>query len=314
LVVTDQIGVAPPQRVSLSLVIPTFRREDRLPKLFAALALQIADCAAPTEALLIDNSPEASARSAMAAAPPFVRYVHEPRPGVAHARNRGVAEASGSHVVFIDDDELPEPGWLAAFAAMANRGVDAAFGAIEPTFESTPSDALRSPLEQVFGRRVDLPGGSDISHLRAYLGTGNSLFAKGVLAALSPPFDPAFNGGGEDVWLFRHLVEDHRVSFHWCPDAMVHEIVPANRATFAYLRSRRFSGGQLRCLVESGAGGVRGTLQVAKWMLVGGAQVVVFGLGALVLRAVAPDRAERFALTASAGAGKLLWWRRKSGQ
>jgi len=41
--------------------------------------------------------------------------VHEPRIGLAVARNRGAAEAAGEGIVFLDDDALPRPGWLSAF-------------------------------------------------------------------------------------------------------------------------------------------------------------------------------------------------------
>jgi glycosyltransferase involved in cell wall biosynthesis len=42
------------------------------------------------------------------------RYVLEPRPGAARARNRGARAAHGEIVVFTDDDAAPEPGWLKA--------------------------------------------------------------------------------------------------------------------------------------------------------------------------------------------------------
>jgi len=44
-----------------------------------------------------------------------VRYVHEPSTGVVHARNRGVREAGGEYLIFLDDDEVPAAGWLNAF-------------------------------------------------------------------------------------------------------------------------------------------------------------------------------------------------------
>ncbi|MES2541481.1 MAG: glycosyltransferase family 2 protein, partial [Pseudomonadota bacterium] len=88
---------------SLSIVVPTFRREEFLPPLFQAVATQIGTVAVPVELVLVDNSPEGSARAIPA--PDFVRYVHEPRTGVAQARNRGVAEARGGYVIFLDDDE-----------------------------------------------------------------------------------------------------------------------------------------------------------------------------------------------------------------
>ena len=43
-----------------------------------------------------------------------MRYVHEPEPGIAAARNRALDEAGPADLlVFIDDDERPVDGWLA---------------------------------------------------------------------------------------------------------------------------------------------------------------------------------------------------------
>jgi succinoglycan biosynthesis protein ExoM len=295
----------------ISIVVPTFRRESYLGPLFTALMAEVDGVTVPVEMVLVDNSPEASAKTTAASAPGFVRYVHEPRTGVAQARNRGVAEAQGSHVIFLDDDETPATGWLAAFAAAAARGDRATFGAVEPIFEKEPPEALRGPLDRVFSRRLPAISGQDVRHLRAYLGSGNSMFRRDVLALVDPPFDTAFDAGGEDVWLFRRLVDQHGVGLIWCPEALVREIVPERRATIAFLRSRRFSDGQLRCLVESGAGGGRGPARVAVWMMVGGAQVVLHGIAALATRPFSATVSTRFQLAAVGGAGKLLWWRRQ---
>jgi len=297
--------------VSLTIVVPTFRREAYLPSLFAAVAAERASVPDPVDLVLVDNSPESSARAVAAAAPDFVRYVHEPRTGVAQARNRGVVEATGSHLIFLDDDETPAPGWLAAFAAAARSGAQAAFGAVEPRFQTAPPDSLRAPLTRIFSRTLPAPAGAEVQHLRAYLGSGNSMFARSTLALVDPPFDPAFDQGGEDVWLFRHLVEDHGIAMLWCPAALVHEIVPANRATLAFLRARRFGDGQLRCLVESGRGGAAGAARVALWMAVGAAQLAGHGLAALATRPFSAARSVRHQLAAVGGAGKLLWWRRR---
>ena len=45
----------------------------------------------------------------------------EPRPGIAAVRNRALAEcesAAAGVLLFIDDDETPEPGWLRAMIEM----------------------------------------------------------------------------------------------------------------------------------------------------------------------------------------------------
>lgn len=294
---------------ALSIVVPTFRRETFLPPLFAAVADQVAKAPVPVELILVDNTPEGSARAVPA--PAFVRYVHEPRTGVAQARNRGVAEARGGHVIFLDDDELPGPGWLAAFADAARRGDKAVFGAVEPLFPEAPPPALRAPLDRIFSRRLPAAPGDQVQHLRAYLGSGNSMFARQTLALVDPPFDPSFDAGGEDVWLFRRLVDDHGIPMIWRPDALVQEIVPPRRASMDFLRARRFSDGQLRCLVESDAGGLKAAGRVALWMGVGAAQLGLFSLAALVTRPLSQARSVRFQLAAVGGAGKLFWWRRK---
>lgn len=300
----------PGSALMLSIVVPTFRREVYLPALFAAVADQLADLPDPVELVLVDNSPDGSARDVPM--PDIARYVHEPRAGVAHARNRGVTEARGTHVIFLDDDELPAPGWLAAFATAARQGASAAFGAVEPRFETAPPPALLAPLDRIFSRRLPATAGAEVQSLRAYLGSGNSMFSRATLALVEPPFDTSFNAGGEDVWLFRQLDDRHHVPMIWCPDALVHELVPPRRASMDFLRQRRFSDGQLRCLVESDAGGLRAAGRVALWMTVGAVQLVLFGLAAVATRPFSEPRSVRYRLAAAGGAGKLLWWRRKA--
>ena len=290
----------------LSVVIPTVGRCAYLGPLLDALGPQIAACPVAAEVVVVDNDPAGSA--ALVPLPPFARYLHAPQPGVAHARNAGVAAARGAHVIFLDDDETPEPGWLAAFAACAARGADAAFGPIDAAFDSPPPARLRPALCCAFGRRLTAGDGADISAARARLGTGNAMFSRRALTFRSPPFDPAFDAGGEDVWLLRQLVEEQGIRLIACPAARVRERVPPARCTLAVLRRRRFRDGQLRCIVERGAGGLRAVWRVTGWMVAGAAQM---GLGAglaLLARPVSPRHAVQAALMACGGAGKLCWW------
>ncbi|RYI18789.1 MAG: hypothetical protein EON48_09605 [Acetobacteraceae bacterium] len=137
------------------------------------------------------------------------------------------------------------------------------------------------------------------------------MFARATLTLVEPPFDTSFNAGGEDVWLFRQLDDVHHIPMIWCPGALVHELVPPHRASIDFLRQRRFSDGQLRCLVESDAGGIKAAGRVALWMAIGVAQLVIFGIASLICHPVSKAHAVRYHLAAVGGAGKLLWWRRK---
>ena len=88
------------------------------------------------EIVVIDNNPAPSVGdmvAAIAAASPLpLRTVHEPQPGIPQARNRAIDEARASGadwLVFIDDDEVARPGWLARLieAAIAH-GADVVQG------------------------------------------------------------------------------------------------------------------------------------------------------------------------------------------
>jgi glycosyltransferase involved in cell wall biosynthesis len=83
---------------------------------------------------------------------PWVRWLRGPRRGPAANRNRGAHAARGTWLIFTDDDCLPEPRWLAAFAeATAQPGAAGAFeGAVLPVvpFQRT---GLRCPANATGG-------------------------------------------------------------------------------------------------------------------------------------------------------------------
>jgi GT2 family glycosyltransferase len=100
-----------------SLIIITLRRPALLRQTLAALARQTRPV---DEVIVIDNGPdvetEAAAREAGA------RYAPEPRRGYGRARNRGLAEARGDILYFLDDDCVAEPDWAARLYAVLESG------------------------------------------------------------------------------------------------------------------------------------------------------------------------------------------------
>ncbi len=192
---------------AVSVVIPTFRRTALLEALLEALAIQITAVRArnggpkenrnPVEVIVVDNCPDASAREVCeraAARIPGLAFVHMPVPGVVNARNAGVAAASGDHVIFLDDDEIPRPGWLHNWLQHAANGVEAAFGPVVPCYEIEPA-ANREILDRMFSRHFDAPTGTDITRQMIRLGTGNSLFRRTRLHG-ARTFDLRFNRTG----------------------------------------------------------------------------------------------------------------------
>ncbi len=290
----------------LSILIPAYCRPAGLAEILARLAPQVADHPG-TEVIVIDNDPAASARGVALHA--GVRHVHETRRGVVHARNRGIAEADGTHVVFLDDDEVPAPGWLAAYAGQARTGVAASFGRIVPRFEGVPPPQLRGLLEALFSRAFGGPTGSDVSGAWAALGTGNSMYDKARCFPDGAPFDVRFNArGGEDSWMIRGLLA-RGIALTWNAEALVEEVVPPARMTLASVRQRKFNHGQLRVICTYGTGGVGAAAKAAAWMGAGAVQALLHGARFGLLALTGSPRRDDAAARVSAGLGKLLWWR-----
>jgi glycosyltransferase involved in cell wall biosynthesis len=66
------------------------------------------------ELLVIDNCPSTDATRQLVSKYEGIRYVREDHPGLNFARNRALREARHDIVAFIDDDAVPDPGWLRA--------------------------------------------------------------------------------------------------------------------------------------------------------------------------------------------------------
>src|SRR5207244_667468 len=103
---------------------------------------------AGADVLVVDNASTDDTPAVLAAlAAPDLRVVCEPRLGLSAARNRGLAEARGEVAVFLDDDALPHPGWLAAhLAPYGTREVTCVGGRIRLAFSAPPPAWLAPSL------------------------------------------------------------------------------------------------------------------------------------------------------------------------
>jgi succinoglycan biosynthesis protein ExoM len=291
---------------SISIIIPTQRRPRPLQQAARSAMAQKGVDAGAIELVIVDNDAIPTAKpvvDALRALSPYpVVYVHEPRAGVAYARNAAMTAASGDFIAFLDDDEEAPEGWLAALLAVQSRhAADVVFG---PVRARAPNNITqhRNYLERFFSRLDDAPEGR-IAH---YYGCGNSLVRRAALPDPCRPFSLARNHiGGEDDLLFGHLQAKGAV-FAWAPDAWVHEDPAASRLTLRYTIARAFAYGQgpSEHCASSSPPNYAG---VAKWMAVGLVQGALFGaVAALKWLARAPDRAEALD-RAARGFGKTFW-------
>ena len=122
----------------LVVAVLTYKRPDDLPDVLPQLVAQLGTVDLETWLLVVDNDAAGSARETVERLGlPSTRYVCEPTPGIAAARNRALDEAEGARLlVFIDDDERPADGWLSALVECHRQERCAAVaGAVVPDVE-----------------------------------------------------------------------------------------------------------------------------------------------------------------------------------
>lgn len=97
---------------TFTVVIPLYNKEHEIE---ATLRSVLAQTRRPEEIVVVDDgSTDRSAEVVDRLGSPLVRLIRQPNAGVSAARNRGIAEARGSHIALLDGDDCWEPGYLAA--------------------------------------------------------------------------------------------------------------------------------------------------------------------------------------------------------
>ncbi len=236
------------EMTDLVLCIITFRRPEGLARLLQATGRLVLPPGVRLSLVIVDNDPDATARSVVEAAALDhpLRYEIEPRRGISSARNRALRLALGcgpQFIAWMDDDEHPAPDWLCnVFETQNLTGADVVMGPGVPCFEAgTPQWIEKSGL---------------FDHDRFETGDTFPYFhtrTSGVLvrAAMVPAegFDERLAlTGGEDRLFFTRI---HRSGgrFVWDDRAVMHEDIPPSRATSRWLLRRWYRTGVTRSLV-----------------------------------------------------------------
>lgn len=136
----------------LTVAVATYNRADRA---VAACRRVLAQTHTDLELVVVDDgSEDGTAERLGEIDDPRLRVVRRPNGGISAARNTGAAEARGRYLVFLDDDDEPEPTWLQRFAEVID-GTGAAFvscGAATVTPDGHIVETrLPAPMGRLFG-------------------------------------------------------------------------------------------------------------------------------------------------------------------
>lgn len=214
----------------ITIAVCTYNRAGRLPTLVKTLRQQ--KCPISSEILVVDNNSSDDTQEVLCELVQLdgmpLRLVRETKQGIVHARNRSIDESrTSAYLAFIDDDELPSPGWLnAAVDALDREEAECVGGEIQV---SLPVAERPSWLEEEL-----LPFLGGVKHSSepfwitdrcTPVWSGNiafrfSLFANGLR------FDHRYNrqghavGGGEDVIMLDSLLKQ-KVRIRYRPDMVI---------------------------------------------------------------------------------------------
>ncbi|HEX4867695.1 MAG TPA: glycosyltransferase [Acidimicrobiales bacterium] len=238
---------AAPYGALISVVVCSHGRPRDLARLLASV--QHLDDPA-WELLVVDNGSRPQYDPAMVEAAGG-RYVHEPRRGLDHARNRGWQEARGEVVAYVDDDCEVDPGWLGGLReVLGDPSVGLVTGRVVPASLARPTERW---FEAWFGFDRGLQPDRCSSDDRrpwaalypSLLGTGaNMAFRRSILEQVGG-FDELLDvgtsiGGGGDIDAFARVL-DTGVVGHYAPAAVVRH---HHRRDVGALRRQFFGYGQ----------------------------------------------------------------------
>ena len=235
----------------LTVAIPTYHRPELLRLGLEAVLQQTramsddGDSAVTADVLVIDNDVAGSARAVVAELE-NVRYVVEPTPGIVAARNRALDETHDSDLlVFIDDDERPQPAWLEALVSTYRAShPTAVMGRVVTVYDADNVDPRIAVAERF--ARPRMPTGTPLSVAAA----GNLLLDLTQVRALRARFDSRLGlSGGEDTLFSRTLVRSGgRIVF--CDESVAEDHIVAARLTRDWMYQRALSQGNVAVAVE----------------------------------------------------------------
>ena len=170
----------------ITVIICTYNREKYIGQLLDSLAKNDYP-ESDYEIVLVDNNCTDNTRSIcerFAANHPNIsfRYVEEHEQGLSAARNRGIKEAKGDIIIYVDDDALVDSDYIRSYAEHFSSSPEtmAAGGPIEPLYE-TSEPSWMSPYTKAlltawmnYGDKVrEYPNGR-------FPGGGNAAYRKSV--------------------------------------------------------------------------------------------------------------------------------------
>lgn len=195
----------------ISIIIPVYNAEKFLPECLDSVLRQ--DYPSFELLLIDDGSTDGSGEIADRYAEKDSRIVvvHQPNTGVSAARNRGVAEARGEYIAFVDADDRVTPSYL---SHLLSPQADLSIAGISLLHE--PSGRMESHgFDRTRSARTDRERGllfADAEIHDTTKGPCNKLFRREIIEQHHLRFDPRYSYGEDHLFVLEFVKHCHSIA------------------------------------------------------------------------------------------------------
>jgi glycosyltransferase involved in cell wall biosynthesis len=229
--------------MTISFIICTYNREKYIYECLSRLAKNTAK--EGYEIVLVnnnstDNTAAECERFEADFKPSNYSYFVEKQQGLSYARNRGIAEAKGEWLVFLDDDAMVGEDYIANLQAhLAKHPESGAFGgAIEPFFEGDTPKWI-SPWAMGFVSAIDLGSQVKLFPKKSYPIGANMGISRETIERVGM-FNTALGRtgnnlmGGEEKDIFNRI-RQAGIPILYFPNIKVQHCIPPKRTTKEFI-------------------------------------------------------------------------------
>jgi glycosyltransferase involved in cell wall biosynthesis len=232
-----------PQQL-VTVIVCTYNREAMLPDCLSSLVQQTFN-PEQFQVIIVDNN---SSDNTQKVVEKFIRrhnnfkVVVENEQGLSNARNRGVREASGEYIAFIDDDARAPDNWLETAARIiAEHKPDILGGPAIPIHDTQTPPWFK----ESYGIRGDMGESGWLKHGHI---VGTNIFFRKQLLEEYGGFNPNLGMKGDSIGyheetalVYRAFSENRKV--YYCRDLMVFDNMPSYKYSLAFFMYARYKAG-----------------------------------------------------------------------
>lgn len=229
----------------LTVIVCTYNRSDWLRGCLRSLEPQSSH--ETVEVLVIDNNSTddtAAVVREFSGRRPNLRYVFEANQGLSHARNRGLKEAQGQIVAYIDDDAKANSEWVLAIILFFEATPDAS--GVSGSYDAFSTIPIPSWFPKEYGR---WSLGDQTRRMKAgeWINGTNMAFRRQALLELGG-FDTSLgmNGNkvayGEETRLMREML-NRGMHVYYCAEMRVDHAILPHKLKLSWLFKSSYASG-----------------------------------------------------------------------